>query len=125
MVHHITLFKLKPEVTPARIEEMMMNTRMQLLKISEVLSIKCGKRIDPELPWPFFIAIDFESMDKYAISREDSIFVKFMEEVIDRKSTRLNSSHVSISYAVFCLKKKTRQWQACEFLPFSSSCLGD
>src|SRR5699024_8558626 len=25
---------------------------------------------------------------------------------IDRKSTRLNSSHVSISYAVFCLKKK-------------------
>src|SRR5207249_12336906 len=25
----------------------------------------------------------------------------------DRKSTRLNSSHVSISYAVFCLKKKT------------------
>src|SRR5437868_12468439 len=27
----------------------------------------------------------------------------------DRKSTRLNSSHVSISYAVFCLKKKTKQ----------------
>src|SRR5690625_8046415 len=26
----------------------------------------------------------------------------------DRKSTRLNSSHVAISYAVFCLKKKTR-----------------
>src|SRR5207249_11437977 len=27
----------------------------------------------------------------------------------DRKSTRLNSSHVSISYAVFCLKKKKTQ----------------
>src|SRR5699024_12399443 len=27
-------------------------------------------------------------------------------EQLDRKSTRLNSSHVSISYAVFCLKKK-------------------
>src|SRR5690554_7785103 len=27
--------------------------------------------------------------------------------MIDRKSTRLNSSHVRISYAVFCLKKKT------------------
>src|SRR5437870_10937695 len=26
--------------------------------------------------------------------------------IIDRKSTRLNSSHVAISYAVFCLKKK-------------------
>src|SRR5437868_11193406 len=28
--------------------------------------------------------------------------------VADRKSTRLNSSHVSISYAVFCLKKKKK-----------------
>src|SRR5207249_10971095 len=28
---------------------------------------------------------------------------------IDRKSTRLNSSHVSISYAVFCLKKKKKK----------------
>src|SRR5690606_39584061 len=28
------------------------------------------------------------------------------EYVLDRKSTRLNSSHVKISYAVFCLKKK-------------------
>src|SRR5690606_41502629 len=28
---------------------------------------------------------------------------------IDRKSTRLNSSHVKISYAVFCLKKKTKE----------------
>src|SRR5258707_8610368 len=54
MVHHIVLYKLNPEVTPARVEEMMMNARMQLLKIPEVLSIKCGKRIDPENPWPFF-----------------------------------------------------------------------
>src|SRR5690242_21235982 len=28
---------------------------------------------------------------------------------VDRKSTRLNSSHMSISYAVFCLKKKKKQ----------------
>src|SRR5437868_9913520 len=35
---------------------------------------------------------------------------KFNESIsfIDRKSTRLNSSHVSISYAVFCLKKKRK-----------------
>src|SRR5689334_24367786 len=31
-----------------------------------------------------------------------------MSVTTDRKSTRLNSSHSSISYAVFCLKKKTR-----------------
>src|SRR3712207_8956844 len=33
-------------------------------------------------------------------------------ELLDRKSTRLNSSHANISYAVFCLKKKKKleQW---------------
>src|SRR5699024_12882071 len=30
---------------------------------------------------------------------------------LDRKSTRLNSSHVSISYAVFCLKKNKHLWR--------------
>src|SRR5437660_9427669 len=30
-------------------------------------------------------------------------------ETADRKSTRLNSSHVAISYAVFCLKKKIKK----------------
>src|SRR6266480_7006280 len=31
-----------------------------------------------------------------------------LDRVEDRKSTRLNSSHMSISYAVFCLKKKKK-----------------
>src|ERR1035441_10955806 len=31
-----------------------------------------------------------------------------IELMADRKSTRLNSSHLGISYAVFCLKKKTK-----------------
>src|SRR5690554_7445056 len=33
---------------------------------------------------------------------------RFFRTVRDRKSTRLNSSHVRISYAVFCLKKKKK-----------------
>src|SRR2546428_2224178 len=32
-----------------------------------------------------------------------------LDEVLDRKSTRLNSSHDQISYAVFCLKKKKKK----------------
>src|SRR3712207_7210744 len=37
---------------------------------------------------------------------------------VDRKSTRLNSSHANISYAVFCLKKKlqSRQYLVCRLL---------
>src|SRR5205814_10605087 len=35
------------------------------------------------------------------------------EVELDRKSTRLNSSHLGISYAVFCLKKKKKHKQNC------------
>src|SRR3989442_8548292 len=43
--------------------------------------------------------------------RDDSVVVDRVDDtpsLIDRKSTRLNSSHVRISYAVFCLKKKKK-----------------
>jgi hypothetical protein len=87
MVHHIVLFKLRPEVTPAKLEEMMMNTRMYLLKIPEVLSVKCGKKIDPKSEWPFFIAADFESTDKLAVYRDDPVHLKYVAEVLKPNTT--------------------------------------
>src|SRR5438477_3083859 len=39
--------------------------------------------------------------------REDG--AELADRELDRKSTRLNSSHMSISYAVFCLKKKKKR----------------
>src|SRR3712207_8818615 len=50
----------------------------------------------------------FSRNDKYfeGPARVDSLKFLNMSESTDRKSTRLNSSHANISYAVFCLKKK-------------------
>ena len=39
----------------------------------------------------------------------DAVALRESEAGIDRKSTRLNSSHALISYAVFCLKKKKKK----------------
>src|SRR6266487_4890580 len=44
----------------------------------------------------------------------DTCFV--VDDQRDRKSTRLNSSHPSISYAVFCLKKKKKKKNVCLLL---------
>src|SRR5688572_32544720 len=46
-----------------------------------------------------------------AISQSESIHAcgHFISGNLDRKSTRLNSSHSQISYAVFCLKKKKKK----------------
>src|SRR3712207_8136478 len=37
------------------------------------------------------------------------LMTRAVSRAVDRKSTRLNSSHANISYAVFCLKKKKHQ----------------
>src|SRR5690242_21209288 len=49
---------------------------------------------------------DFRRVDRDLLPRHRRGCTARLEE--DRKSTRLNSSHMSISYAVFCLKKKMR-----------------
>lgn len=82
MVHHIVLFRLKPELPEDRVEEMMRKTRMMLLKIPEVYNVRCGKRIDPGNPYPFFLSADFESMDRLIVYMENPIHLKFMEEVV-------------------------------------------
>src|SRR5690606_39563137 len=46
----------------------------------------------------------FRQYQKLILKIEEVSF----NSVLDRKSTRLNSSHVKISYAVFCLKKKNQ-----------------
>src|SRR2546426_9079450 len=58
------------------------------------------RRGDPEILWLN------EALSHYA---EELGGRSFLPADTDRKSTRLNSSHLVISYAVFCLKKKKRQ----------------
>src|SRR3712207_7438993 len=47
-----------------------------------------------------------QSLHGSALSIRQAQGVGELKDVEDRKSTRLNSSHANISYAVFCLKKK-------------------
>src|SRR5256885_10939911 len=57
----------------------------------------------------------FRSPDEHAVGRDDPRLRALPPDRhscragLDRKSTRLNSSHLVISYAVFCLKKKKKK----------------
>src|SRR5207253_8203057 len=92
--------------------------RGQLLYLGRARrGVPCGQHVGPEL-----VALDRE-FDPKAVGRQDvpQALSQGCEELVsvqvpryrpvdfeerrDRKSTRLNSSHVAISYAVFCLKK--------------------
>src|SRR5690349_23750350 len=65
------------------------------------------------------LSVQVHPNDEYAGEHENSRGKTEMWYILradpDRKSTRLNSSHVEISYAVFCLKKKT----TIHYLPYS------
>src|SRR5690625_6616843 len=77
------------------------NVRWLFLTLS-VKNVYDGKELSESLS---AISKGFNRMMKY--KKVDKNLVGFMRatEITDRKSTRLNSSHVAISYAVFCLKK--------------------
>src|SRR2546426_2142495 len=67
-----------------------------------------------------------KSRAKFSVQRINEIEKTTDHDVIaftDRKSTRLNSSHLVISYAVFCLKKKTEPSRATytSWIPTSAS----
>src|SRR3712207_7275247 len=73
----------------------------QMLHISDVVLYPL------HLQYPAWLPVFDIAPEQAAISKEQ-IFNRAAEEqaLVDRKSTRLNSSHANISYAVFCLKKK-------------------
>ena len=82
MIAHVSLFKLKPEITEERLEEMMSLTRVHLLRVPEVLVVRTGKRVRESDPWQWFVAIEVESLDKLAICQDDPHYFKFQQEVV-------------------------------------------
>src|SRR5438876_8876631 len=66
-----------------------------------------SQRADTPVDWDGDDTVD-ELEATWSLYRNDwsGLILESKDWVLDRKSTRLNSSHPSISYAVFCLKKK-------------------
>src|SRR5690606_40263368 len=56
--------------------------------------------------YPSYVSVPSSSDARSTPRFSDNHFSSGADCPLDRKSTRLNSSHVKISYAVFCLKKK-------------------
>src|SRR5260221_7774333 len=95
---------------------------MRPSSVASALSI-CMYRVRTIYFSIFFFFNDTATTEIYTLSLHDALPISFdfrwrrdspgesargqQNKITDRKSTRLNSSHTVISYAVFCLKKKT------------------
>src|SRR5256885_8817053 len=70
---------------------------------AEVEADRVGRPLGQQVPAP----------DGVTLAGGEIGLLQQVELVGDRKSTRLNSSHLVISYAVFCLKKKNKTTRRC------------
>ncbi|MDZ4816940.1 MAG: Dabb family protein [Verrucomicrobiota bacterium] len=100
MIHHIALFKLKPGVTEAKLDEMILESRIRLLKITGVNNLKVGKNIDTAHAHQFFYAVDLENPDRVDIFLNDALLLKYQEEII--KPNTLERSN-------FCFEMETNK----------------
>src|SRR5947209_11327446 len=64
-----------------------------------------------KLSYAKFLKISYLPFNYGRIVYWNQGFREIIGDRSDRKSTRLNSSHANISYAVFCLKKKTKKYK--------------
>ena len=87
MIEHVVLFNLKPEVDAEKIEWMLRETRIRLLKISVVRGLRCGHRIDPGTDWSLFLLVELDSVEKLACYMSDPLHVRFVKEVIEPNVT--------------------------------------
>src|SRR5207253_6995247 len=98
-------------------------TAIYTLSLHDALPIsntRRGKKSPPNYPSIAALCIDWYSVawaehGLSALRRQngwEELQISVAQSAgVDRKSTRLNSSHVAISYAVFCLKKKKNRYQ--------------
>ncbi|MDR2462638.1 MAG: hypothetical protein LBD30_02530 [Verrucomicrobiales bacterium] len=94
MVHHIHFLKPNTAVTPEQIENLMVETRIRLLKIPEIMNLRVGKRIDPAADnHQVFFAFDTENLAKLRIAEDDAVYIKFRHQVLEQfveRETTLN-----------------------------------
>ncbi len=94
MVHHVKLIHFKPGTTPEQVESFLVESRIRLLKIPEVMNLRCGKKIDVKgNPYDVVVTIEFENMAKLNIAHDSDVYVKYEKQILDTfvaKSTTLN-----------------------------------
>src|SRR5690242_13913117 len=102
--------------TASRIEHKLRSTGSKVTVISHPVFVTDGCAVE-DFNWPDRILLgttsnsavnEIKSVYRPLVMRGVPVIVTSFQTAEDRKSTRLNSIHMSISYAVFCLKKKKK-----------------
>lgn len=82
MVHHAIYYELRDKADDATLQEMVRASRTWLLKITEVLTVRSGRSLDPDSQWQFYYSIEVDSLEKLKMVQDDPNHLKLIEKYI-------------------------------------------
>jgi Stress responsive A/B Barrel Domain len=91
MIHHLKLIHLKPGLPKERVEEVMVESRIRILKIQDVLSLACGKKIPgkEETLHDLFLALEFENSLKRTAAFDHPLYQQFEAQVLKPNAQKI------------------------------------
>jgi len=92
MIHHLKLIQLKSGLPENRVEEIMVESRIRILKIQDVLSLACGKKIPVkghEAVHDLFIALEFENSLKRTAAFDHPLYQQFETQVLKPNAQKI------------------------------------
>jgi len=92
MIHHLKLIQLKGGLPPQRVEEVMVESRIRLLKIQDVLSLACGKKIplkEQESFHDLFLALEFENILKRTSAFDHPLYHQFEAQILKPNAAKI------------------------------------
>jgi len=91
MVHHLCLLETNADVADDKLDEIIVQTRIRLLKIPELCNLRVGKRIDTaNNSYNYFFSFDVESMDKLEQTKGSAVYTQYQKQIIDAYASRIS-----------------------------------
>ncbi len=92
MIHHLKLVQLKAGLPAHRVEEIMVESRIRILKIQDVLSLACGKKIPlpgHETSHDLFLALEFENSLKRTSAFDHPLYQQFEAQILKPNAQKI------------------------------------
>jgi len=92
MIHHLKLIQLKGGLPAQRVEEIMVESRIRILKIQDVLSLACGKKIPVNGHDTFhdlFLALEFENSLKRTAAFDHPLYHQVESQILKPNAQKI------------------------------------
>ncbi|CAI9085562.1 hypothetical protein A7K93_11210 [Candidatus Methylacidiphilum fumarolicum] len=82
MIHHLCFLSSQNVSNPEQIDNLMIETRVRLLKIPEIMNLRVGKNISPNGSYFFFFSFDVDSIEKLELVKQSPYYYQFEKQIL-------------------------------------------